>query len=404
MKILIVSQYFWPENFRINDLAVDLYKRGYDVSVLTGKPNYPQGKFYKGYSFLGFNKEYYNGVKIYRVPLIPRGNGTGLTLALNYISFVIFSCIFILFHTKKYDLTFTYAVSPITQVFPALLHKRLFSSKSFLWLQDLWPESVSAAGKVKSNILISLLNKMVKYIYKDTDKILVQSEAFISSVEEKGVNRLTKIRYVPYWAEDLFCNTINSNRDKFKSIMPDGFKVMFAGNIGEAQDFDSIINAVILTQEIPEIKWIFVGDGRKKAFLEKEIIRLNLKENIFLLGRFPLEEMPNFFIHADIMLVTLKKDNNFSKTIPSRIQSYMAFGKPIVGMLNGIGAQVLKEANCGYVCNSSDYVSLANNVMNAYRQKKEILKQKGINGKQFYDKNFSKVIIIDRLLKIFQEN
>ena len=314
MKILIVSQYFWPENFRINDLAVDLYKRGYDVSVLTGKPNYPQGKFYKGYSFLGFNKEYYNGVKIYRVPLIPRGNGTGLTLALNYISFVIFSCIFILFHTKKYDLTFTYAVSPITQVFPALLHKRLFSSKSFLWLQDLWPESVSAAGKVKSNILISLLNKMVKYIYKDTDKILVQSEAFISSVEEKGVNRLTKIRYVPYWAEDLFCNTINSNRDKFKSIMPDGFKVMFAGNIGEAQDFDSIINAVILTQEIPEIKWIFVGDGRKKAFLEKEIIRLNLKENIFLLGRFPLEEMPNFFIHADIMLVTLKKDNEASMT------------------------------------------------------------------------------------------
>ncbi len=402
MKILIVSQYFWPENFRINDLAVDLLKRGHEVSVLTGKPNYPQGRIYKGYGFFSHASDNYEGIKIYRVPLIPRGNGTGLKLSLNYVSFVLFSCIFILLHRKKYDVTFTFAVSPITQAYPAILHKKLFGSKACIWLQDLWPESVSAAGKINSPIVLKCLNKMVRHIYKHSDKILVQSEAFIPSVEGKGVTK-KQLRYVPYWAEDLFSNTSNIFKEKHQHIMPDGFKVMHAGNIGEAQDFDSIIKAANITRQIPEIKWIIVGDGRKKSWVENEIIRLGLQETLFLLGRFPLEDMPSFFVHADVMLLTLKKEDIFSMTIPSKIQSYMAFGKPIAGMLNGIGAEVIRSADCGYICNAADYVSLANNVMNAYHQEKHVLSQKGENGKQFYNQHFSKDVIINNLINIFQE-
>ena len=402
MKILIISQYFWPEEFRINDLAADLVKRGHEVNVLTGKPNYPKGKIYKGYGFLTHAKDLYNGVEVFRVPLIPRGSGSGICLALNYISFVVASSIFVICYRKKYDITFTYAISPITQAYPALLHKRIFKSKACVWVQDLWPESVNAAGKMSSNFVTNCLEKMVQNIYRRTDKLLVQSEAFIESVHEKGVP-YRQIRYIPNWAEDLYCDKSNVVKDKYQHLIPSGFKVMFAGNIGEAQDFDSIVKAAELTKIYPEIKWVIVGDGRKKAWAEREVIQLGLQNTVFFLGRFSVDNMPNFFIHADFMLVTLKDEKIFSMTIPGKVQSYMAFGKPIVGMLNGIGAKVIQDANCGYISSAGDYVSLANNVINSYLANDDILNQKGQNGKQYYNQYFSKEVIIDNLIDTFKE-
>jgi glycosyltransferase involved in cell wall biosynthesis len=402
MKILIISQYFWPESFRINDLVIELQKRGYEVDVLTGKPNYPSGKIFEGYSMFTYSCENFKGVKVYRVPLFPRGKGGGFRLTMNYLSFVFFASIHLLVLNRKYDVTLTFAISPITQVFPALLNKRLQGSKSYIWVQDLWPESVTAAGNINSRTVLTVLNRMVKYIYKHTDKVLVQSEAFIPSVQKKGVTA-KQLRYLPNWAEDIFSNINNVSYKKYKNIMPKGFKVMFAGNIGEAQDFNSIIKAVNITKKITEIKWIIVGDGRKKSWIEEEIIRLKLQDIVFLVGRFPVEEMPNFFVHADIMLLSLKDEDIFSMTIPAKLQSYMAFGKPIVGMLNGIGAKVIREANCGYVCDAGDYTSLANNVIKAYGSNKKILFNKGQNGKKYYSSHFSKAAIVSKLLTIFKE-
>ena len=178
---------------------------------------------------------------------------------------------------------------------------------------------------------------------------------------------------------------------------------MFAGNIGEAQDFESIIEAAEKTKHIPEIKWIIIGDGRKRNWVETEINRLGLQENVFLLGRYPMKEMPSFFVHADIMLLSLKDEDIFSMTIPSKVQSYIAFGKPIAGMLNGIGAKVIQESKCGYIANAADYSSLANNIIIAYKQPPNVLLEMGLNGKNYYNLNFSKKVIIDNLLQTFQE-
>jgi glycosyltransferase involved in cell wall biosynthesis len=402
VKILIVSQYFWPENFRINDLAIDLLNRGHEVSVVTGKPNYPHGRIYEGYGFFSYTTDNYKGVKVYRVPLIPRGRGSWFRLSLNYLSYIVFSCLFILFHRKKYDVSLTFANSPITQVYPALLHKKLFGSKVCLWMQDLWPESVSSAGNINSKFVLNFLTRMVKNIYKQCDKVLVQSEAFIPSVEAKGVTK-KQLMYMPNWAEDLFANVNNVKKDKFSTLIPNGFKVMFAGNIGEAQDFNAVLKAANKTKKINDIKWLIVGDGRKKAWVKEEIIRLGLQETVILLGRYPVEEMPNFFTHADIMLLSLKDEDIFSMTIPGKIQSYMASGKPIVGMINGIGAKVIRTANCGYACNANDYSSLARNVIIAYKAENKVLQQFGENGKQYYIKNFSKEVIINNLIKVFNE-
>lgn len=401
MNILLVSQYFWPETFRINDLAISLFERGNKVTVLTGKPNYPQGKIYKGYRFWGYTKENYKGIDIIRVPLIPRGNSSGVRLVLNYLSFVFFSCIYILFHRQKYDASLTFAISPITQVYAALLHKKLCKSKAILWVQDLWPESVVAAGKMNSGFIYKQLFRMVENIYHKVDHICIQSEAFKNSISQKHVDN-KKISYIPNWAEDLFTDRTLINKTKYNNILPKGFIVMFAGNIGEAQDFDSIVEAAIKTKNNPEIKWVIIGDGRKKKEVERQIQERGLTNTLFLLGRYPLEEMPNLFIHADVMLVSLKDEEIFSLTIPSKIQSYMAFGKPIVSMLNGIGNKIIEEADCGYTTSSGNHNQLVNNILTTYNTDKKELENKGRNGFLYYEKNFSKTQIINDLLSILQ--
>jgi len=396
MKILIVSQYFWPEEFRINDLAIDLVNRGHEVSVLTGNPNYPKGQFYSGYGF-NFKTEYYKGIKLYRVPILPR-RSNNFFLFLNYISFLVSGSIFAFFHREKYDKVFAVNFSPITSVIPAIIYSKKKSVKMYLWVQDLWPESVFAASTIKSKRLYFLLIKIVKYIYRNSDKILVQSEGFIKSVSEKGISK-KKIFYLPNWAEDLYF--VNSQKDKYYDLMPKGFIVMFAGNIGEGQDFDSIVKAVQLTKKEEIIKWVIVGDGRKMSWLKQQIKNLGLEKNMVLLGRYPVTEMPDFFIHANIMLLTLKREKIFSLTIPSKVQSYMAFGKPIVGMLDGAGAQVIKDSNCGFYGSAGDFKALHQNIMKAYNEDSSSLTQKGLNGKYFYDENFSKKRVINTLIKIF---
>jgi len=401
MKILIVSQYFWPEEFRINDLALNLVEHGYQVTVLTGNPNYPKGKFYQGYGFK-FLFENYHGIKVYRVPIISRGNASGFRLVLNYLSFAIDGSLLAMFLGKTYDVSLVYAISPITAAYPSMIHKLLYNSKLNLWVQDLWPESVSSAGKISFPFITNLLSKMVKHIYSKSDNVLVQSEGFIQSVEEKGVKK-KQLKYIPNWAEDVFSDNSKIKIEKFRNIIPKGFNIMFAGNIGEAQDFESIIKVIERTKMYQEINWIIIGDGRKKTWLESEIIRLGLQKNTYLLGRYPLEDMPSFFVHADIMLLSLKSDDIFSRTIPSKLQSYMAFGKPIVGMLNGISADIIRKANCGCTCDAGDYIALTDIIIKAYQQNTKVLINKGINGKKYYNSYFSKEVIIDKLIKLFQE-
>jgi glycosyltransferase involved in cell wall biosynthesis len=243
---------------------------------------------------------------------------------------------------------------------------------------------------------------MVDFIYKHSDKILVQSEAF----KEIVLNRChdaDKISYLPYWAEDLFLDKKNIDENKYLKLLPSGFKIMFAGNIGEAQDFESILKAAELTKSNANIKWIIVGDGRKKDWVESEIKNKALEETVYLLGRYPIEEMPSIFSHADIMLLPLKNEYIFSLTIPSKIQSYMAFGKPIITMLNGIGSQIVESADCGFTASAGDYESLAHNAIRASNMDKNQLNKLGENALVYYNSFFSKTKIVDDLVKIISE-
>ncbi len=402
MRVLIVSQFFWPENFKINDVAKGLKERGYEVSVLTGIPNYPKGKFYKGYSFFKMKKEDYEGITIYRSSVIPRGSGSSIKLFLNYFSLALFASIRILFVREKFDKILVFEASPITIGIPAIVAKYKFKAPIYFWVQDLWPESVTAAGGVSNKSIISLVDKLTRFIYRNSKMILVQSKAFIPYILNQGVS-IKKMVYVPNSTESFYKKVKDNN--KFIDLIPkDGPVLMFAGNIGEAQGFDTIIkSAKHLDEKGVKVNWVILGDGRQKKSIINRIETLSIQDRFFFLGSYPSEYMPHFFIHADALLVTLKKNLIFSYTIPSKIQSYMASSKPIIASLDGEGGRVILEAECGIVSPSEDFISFSKSIITFLKlssDKKEVM---GKNARLYFETEFDREKQLDNIINIFNK-
>ncbi len=401
MRILIISQYFYPENFRINDLCSGLQENGHDITVLTGKPNYPNGKFYKGYNFFNKKKETINGIKVYRSSLIPRGSGTGFRLFINYISFVLFGFFKLFFIKGKFDKIFVYAPSPITVGYLGIFASFLYRAKAFLWVHDLWPESVKDAGGINNKIILGLIDIMTRTIYYFYDSILVQSPDFKKYLTDQGVNE-KKITYYPYYAESFYDVVIPEN--DIKQMFPEGLNILFAGNIGVAQSFDTIIEAArILRKKIKVFNFIVLGDGRDKQRVLKKIKEYYLEENFEFWGSYPPDQMSDFFASADALLVSLKDTKIFSMTIPGKLQSYLACGKPIIASLNGIGAKIIKDAKCGLVSDSEDAEALANSIYELNKLTPEDRSKLGDNARKYYEKEFERKALLKRLIDIFEK-
>ena len=323
-NILIISPSYRPENFKINELVDYLIKKN-NVTVLCPIPNYPKGKYYDGYGIFKKRIEKSENLTIFRILTWPRKNGSKINIFLNYLSFIVFSTIpALLLSIKKFDLIIVNQTSPITVAIPGIIVKKIQRIPLIIWVKDLWPESVKDGGNLKSDFLPNLLLPTVKYIYKNCNQILVSSRSFIVSIKEKTKNK--KIIYMPEWGEKIFVGneSIDFNNEKIEKIQD--FKVVFAGNIGLAQDFNCIINAMDKVRNYP-IHLVVLGEGRGKKEAIKKMKKMGLESKISFLGSFPLETMPYFFSKADALLISLKKSEIFAKTVPSKTQSYMAFGK-----------------------------------------------------------------------------
>ncbi len=402
MKILVVTQYFWPENFKINDLCIELKKRDHEVNVLTGKPNYPTGKYFKGYNFYGYSEEYYEDIRVNRVPLFSRGKGGNFNLFFNYLSYVFFSTIFLLFNKKKYDIIFCYAVSPITSAIPALIAKYLYDAKFYIWIQDLWPESTYVNGRIKNRFIKFLLEKMVTLIYKKSDKIFIQAESMRKPILEKiNADKIKNcdIIFLPNWAEDFYYRTINSGLKYSKLIPDDKFVVLFAGNIGSGIDISSIIQAIDLLKSNNHIIFVFVGEGSEKRSFRNLVNTKNLGESVLFLKSYPAKEMPYFYHLADLLFTSFRDEEIYSYTLPSKIPTYMASGKPLIAMANGQTSLTIRDAKCGISVPAGDYKSLAKNIEYLSTRNKEDLSMMGENGKNYSKRVFNKSIIVDEILK-----
>ena len=404
-RILIFTNHFYPENFKINDVAIELAKRGNDITVLTGIPDYPLGKYYNGYGIFRKRKENINGINVFRIPHIPRGSGKSLRLIVHYFSYALMISIkaFFLSFKAKYDVILVHHTSPVFLGIPAVLYKKKINAKLLFWDLDLWPESVSAAGNINNKFVIGALSKIVKFIYRNSDKVLIGSRSFYKPAIDKGVHK-NNIVYFPNWAENVIQEDNTIDNSLMQNYNSESFKVVFAGNIGEAQDTESILEAIRdVHSKKQNIDWIFIGDGRKLIWFKASVENYNLNSCVHFLGRQPIEQMPSLFKAADIMLVSLKDEPVFSLTVPAKVQAYMASGKPIVAMINGEGAAIINEAECGLTCNAGDFKKLAENVIRLAELPDEELKRIGENSIHYYKANFEKQDTLNKLFKLIDE-
>lgn len=396
MRLLVVSQYFWPENFRINDLVAELVRRGHQVTVLTGLPNYPDGKIFQQFRDAPNRYSQYEGAEVIRVPLVPRGQG-GLRLMLNYLTFAVSASVVGLwkFRGRQFDAIFAYEPSPITVGLPAAVMRAVKRAPLAFWVLDLWPETLQALGIVRSRALLHAVGKLVAFIYRRCDLILAQSKSFMPQIQ-KYAGDSSRVVYFPSWAESFFDMQRAVPADEVP-LKPGSFNVMFAGNIGDAQDFPSILSAAESLKSHAHIRWLIVGDGRMASWVEAEIKRRNLQNCVLMLGRHPVERMPSFFKHANALLVSLKDEPIFSMTIPGKLQSYLAAGIPVMAMLNGEGAKVVKSSCSGLTCAAGDHAGLAAAVLKLSRMSNEERETMGRNGLAVSVREFDRDTLIDQL-------
>ncbi len=395
-RILIVSQYFYPEQFKISELAFELKNRGHHVDVLTSIPNYPEGKFKEGYGILNKRIETINGVKIYRALSTPRGkNAAPISLAFNYLSYMLNASLWILFYfifKKKYDSIIAFEVSPITQVFPAIILKKIRKSKLYTWVLDIWPDSVvSTIGEEKSKLILPFLNRITNYVYKESSILLTSSERFKELIN-RDHDYSDKIIHFPNWSDDIL-----SMPEQEIPKLPEGYIIMMAGNIADGIGVTYVEELVKSLSDIQEIKFVFVGGGAKVKEMS-DYFRNNNLNNVTMVGQYPLSHMSSFYNKADAMLLSLKPIHlpHLNATVPARLQSYMASGKPIYAMIGDGAADIIKQSECGFVVPAGDYRSLATIIRRNYK-KSQLLNQMGLNGRKVFEEKFTINKCIDNL-------
>lgn len=399
MRVLVVSQYFWPEGFRINEVVRSLVEKGVDVDVLTGKPNYPEGTVFNGYRAGGCQVESWAGATVYRVPLFPRGARSAWRLVLNYLSFVVTGLVFgpWLLRKRQYDVVFVYGLSPILLAIPALFLAWIKGRKVIVWVQDLWPESLSATGYVRNRRALRAVEWVVRWIYRHTDLLLVQSRAFEAPVAALAPGK--PIAYYPNSVDATFAELPSPDVAlPDVSALDEGFAVVFAGNVGAGQAVEVMVEAAALLKDVPQIRFVVFGQGSRWDWMREEV-QIRGLTNLHLPGRFPVNTMPGLMQKAGALLVTLADEPIFAMTVPNKVQAYMAAGRPILACLNGEGARlVADEAQAGFSVPVQDAKALAAAVLQLYQMPAEDRARLGTNGRRYFKAHFDHDKLVDELM------
>lgn len=397
--ILVISQYFYPEQFRINDICQQWIKRGYKVTVITGIPNYPEGKFFKGYNWFKKRRDNYNGINIIRIPIIPRGKNS-IMLSLNYISFVISGFFWKLFTRIRADYVFIFEVSPMTQALVGVWYAKKRKIPCYLYVQDLWPENVQIITGMKNKFLLNMIGKMVDYIYSRCSRIFTTSNSFINSINNRGVP-IEKIEYWPQYAEEYY---IPLSKTNVEEIPNNTFNIVFAGNVGYAQGLDILPKAASIIKNknlSKEVKFNIVGEGRYKEELINETIKLDVTDFFNYIPQKPSTEIPKILSACNVAFLSLQDNPLFHMTIPAKLQSYMACGMPIIAAAAGEIESIIKEANAGFCCQPGDAERLAEIIIEILSLSDEELRQYAFNSRQYYEKHFNKEVLLSRMDKYF---
>lgn len=369
--------------------------------MLTGYPNYPSGEIFPEFQADPGRYAAFGAAELVRVPLTPRGVGA-IRLMLNYASFSVSAALLGAWRLRgrAFDVIFVFEPSPITVGLPAVLLRRLKRAPLAFWVLDLWPETLEAVGVVKSPAILKVVGGLVSFIYNRCDLVLAQSRSFIPAIR-KYCRSYVRVEYFPSWSDSVF----DFSSVEAAAEVPAGeqlFNVMFAGNIGDAQDFPAILYAAELLKGNKNIRWLIVGDGRAAEWVRTEVARRGLSESVLMLGRYPVERMPSFYIHANALLVSLKDTPIFAMTIPGKLQSYLASGIPVLAMLNGEGAEIIEASRSGIACPAGDGKALAEAVTKMSKMSEKELSEMGARALALCRSDFDRETLIERLLTWFQ--
>lgn len=393
--ILVISQYFYPEQFRINDICREWVQRGYEITVVTGIPNYPQGEFYPGYGWFHNRKEDYKGIHIIRLPLIPRGKNAFI-LILNYLSFVVSGWCWGLFTRVKADKVFIFEVSPMTQALVGVWYAKRKRVPCFIYVQDLWPENVEVVTGIHNKRLLSVISRMTDYIYVNCEKIFATSPSFAVRIEERKTayqEENSKVVYWPQYAESFYKPAPKVPLED----MPESkdFQVVFTGNIGYAQGLDILPQIAEKLQEQREFcKFVIIGDGRYKKELEKEIVNRKVETMFLFVGRKQPQEIPQYLAHCDVAFLSFMNNSLFAMTIPAKLQSYMACGMPILAVAEGETQRVIEEADCGVCCGFDEIDAIVQKILWMKQNPAELVEM-GKRALEYQNTHFEKQKLLD---------
>lgn len=402
MKILVWSQYFWPENFVINKVVTALSQLGSEVTVLTGKPNYPEGRIFDHYKASQIQYESYSGADVIRLPMVPRRNGTGLDLLINYCSFIVSAFVLapLVLKGKKFDIIFVYAPSPLLQAIPAIVVSKIKRIPTCIWVQDLWPESLAATGHIKQKHLLAVVRYIVRKMYNRINSILIPSEGFRRAIGNL-ISDQTKIRYFPNVAE-ASKRSLTHGKIHAGKLANGIFSVVFAGNVGRAQSVETIINAAVQLSHFDNIQFVIVGVGSCKDWMQREVKRRRLA-NVNFVGRVSEAEAAQILSEAGALLVSLKDDPVLSLTVPSKLQSYLSAGRPIIASMNGEGAKIVELSGAGISCPAEDGGALAEAVRRISLLSDRDRHLMGQNGIKYFTENFELLSQVSKLKEYLEE-
>ena len=394
-KILIVTECFYPEEFKINEVALAWREKGYEVDILTQNPTYPEGEVFDGYQNRWFYKDSYQGITVYRLKAVTGYKTSLFKKLLKYFSFMTIGSVIALKIGKKYDYIFGFNMSALTGMLPAIVIKKVYKKPVTFWAQDIWPDSVYAYGFKKTKLLSFLLDKFVSFMYHNIDAIAISGQGF----KEKLLPYIKpglEFHYLPNWADEL-----DMSQEAALFSQEQKVHFTFAGNVGKVQNLENIIKAFNGLDEVyqKQVQLNIIGDGSALEDLKK----LNQKENVVFHGRKPRNEMAKYFKGSDFLIVSLINKPIFSVTVPAKTQTYIAAKKPIIGIINGDGAAMIKENNLGFTAHPDDIEVIQDvfiHCLNLTDKEKEIYTK---NCEKLTETTFNKNQIIDKLLSLTVE-
>ena len=377
MRILVVTQYYYPEPFRINEICEELVRRGYEVTVLTGRPNYPDGIVYSGYENAHL-EEVVNGVKVIRCKIRSRKKGS-VNLLVNYLSFWYLASRKVRQLPNSFDVVYSYQLSPITSCKPACWYSKKYHKPHFLYCLDIWPESV-IENISPNSIVYKYITRLSRETYSEADMIGVTSPSFIDYLRKLTNCPKERFVYIPQHARNL--QVVEKSSDG------NSLNIVFTGNVGASQNLDVLIDAATLIRNELGYRITIVGSGSDLERLKNKVSNKGLSDKIVFVGRQAKETMPKYYAMADFCFLSLRDEGAVSWTIPGKLQEYMSAGKPILAAINGDARFVIEDAQCGECVDYNDSKKLSEVILE-YSRKKDNLRVFGVNARKYYREHFS---------------